>query len=184
MKLSFMGLLILIIVVGGAVGGAYGAGMAVGKGSVSLPPQAQAVLGAGDLASAAAARGGAAGAGASGGAAAFAAGGAVAYGAGGSAVMGTVEKLEGNTLTVSTQGGGTTQVGLADSTVVRKLADAPKDELKQGVRVVVTGQQGAGGAVTASSIQIIPADGASATPGQTPEKPGRTRQQGASQDTP
>lgn len=176
MRLSFMGLLIVIIVVGGAVGGAYGAGMAVGKGSVSLPPQAQAVLGAGDLASAAAARGGAAGAGASGGAA--------AYGAGGSAVMGTVEKLEGNTLTVSTQGGGTTQVGLAESTVVRKLADAPKDELKQGVRVVVTGQQGTGGAVIASSIQIIPADAASDTPGQTPEKPGRTRQQGAPQAAP
>lgn len=161
MRLNFLSFLILVIVVGASVGGAYGAGIAMGKGQAPAPTPAQSAPGAVDTSAAGSnSRGGFSGQG----------------------LTGTVEKVEGNILTISTQSGGSTQVTLADDTTIRKTADAGKEELKQGVRVVVVGQQGSGGSVTASSIQIVAADGA--TPGQQPVQQPRSKPQSAPTSAP
>lgn len=152
MRLNFLGLLILVIIVGGAVGGAYGAGIVVGKGGAPASATVQAPVATGDTSAQGANARGAIG------------GGAILGGTGGASLAGTVEKLEGSTLTISAQSGGSTQVTVNDNTTIRKTADSGREELKQGVRVVVVGQPGSGGNVVASSIQIVPAD--SATPAQ------------------
>lgn len=180
MRLSFLSLLILVVIVGAAVGGAYGAGIAMGKGSAPTSAQAQTPSSSGTAGTTGAA-------GASGAAGAFAAGTSGRAGAGGGATLGTVQSVTGNTLTISSQSGGTVQVTLSDTTSIRKTVDGTKDDLKQGEEVVVSGQQGTGGGLTASSIQIVPAGNASGqvrggsdqpaapSPSQTP----RARQQGA-----
>ncbi|MDP2728369.1 MAG: DUF5666 domain-containing protein [Dehalococcoidia bacterium] len=163
MKLNFLGILILVIVVGAGVGVAYGAGVVMGKGSAPAATQAQSTSEA---------------AGASGTPGAFMAGGNARGGAGGGGTFGTVQAVNGNTLTVSTQSGGAVQVTLTDSTSIRKTADGTKDDLKQGVEIMVTGQQGTGGNVTATSIQIVPAS--EAAPSQMP----RAKPQGTSASKP
>lgn len=148
MRLNFLSLVILVVVVGAAVGGAYGSGVVVGKATTPALTQA--------TATAVAASG-------------SGAGGAAAGGAGGRGVSGTVEKLEGNTLSVSSTTGGSVQVTLSQNTPIEKTTSASRDELLPGVRVVVVApsqQQGTGGSVVATSVQIV--SGEVAAPSQTP----------------
>lgn len=159
MKLNFLGLLALVIIVGAAVGGSYGAGFVAGKGSapaaVAAPAtaqtqsqaqaQSQAASGATDMTEAMRASGGT---------------------AAGRGVLGTVEKIEGNILTITAATGGSTQVTIGQDTPLQKTAAASRDELKPGVRVMVVGQPGTGGSLVASSIQVLPAD--AGTPGPQP----------------
>lgn len=165
MRLNFLGLLILVAIVGVAVGGAYGAGIVIGKGTAPAATQAQGASGA----AGAAGDTGAAGASKAGG---------NGFGSGGSGVSGTVQKIDGNTLTITTQSGGSTQVSLSDNTSIRKTTEASRTELTQGMSVVILGQQGSGGNLAASSIQIVPADGA------TPSQQQRSKPQGAPTSTP
>ncbi len=166
MRLNFLGLLILVAIVGVAVGGAYGAGIVMGKGTAPAATQAQGA--AGD-------------AGAAGAAGASRAGGN-SFGSGGSGISGTVQKIDGNTLTITTQSGGSTQVTLSDNTSIRKTTEASRNELAQDVAVVILGQQGSGGNLAASSIQIVAADGA--TPGQQPVQQPRSKPQSAPTSAP
>ena len=155
MKLNFLGLLALVIIVGAAVGGSYGAGFVAGKGSApaaaaapataQAPAQAQsqAASGATDMTEAMRASGGT---------------------AAGRGVLGTVEKIEGNILTITAATGGSTQVTIGQDTPLQKTAAASLDELKPGVRVMVVGQPGTGGSLVASSIQVLPADAGTPSP--------------------
>src|SRR3990172_8451743 len=152
MRLNFLSLLILVIVVGASVGGAYGAGVLAGKGTATTPAQAQNPAAAARTPDSASTSDPAAAA------AIGRAGAAATAGRGG---IGTVEKIEGNTLTIATATGGTTQVTLGEDTPIQKAAEASREELKPGVRVMVTGQQGSGGGMIASSIQIVTADAGS-----------------------
>lgn len=153
MRLNFLSLIILVVIVGGVVGGAYAAGVVAG-GVSSAPSGTQPP----SAASPAATPGALGEAGPMQGA-----GGMGSFGRG---LTGTVERVEGNTLSIAAAAGGSTQVTLSQDTSIQRTAAAGREDLRPGVRVLVMGQQGSGGSMVATSIQILPAEGAS--PGQTP----------------
>jgi hypothetical protein len=105
-------------------------------------------------------RGGGAGGGAGGGGA----------GGPGGGVQGTVKSINGNTLQISTAQNVTT-VTLSASTTIRKTLTGTTADLQPGVQVTIRGQADSSGAVTANSIQIVPAGsgpGQGSGPGATP----------------
>ena len=77
-------------------------------------------------------------------------------GAGGTTV-GTVSKVDGNVVTLTTAQGTTVNVQLSPDTTIEKTVTGSAADLKDGVSVTVSGQRGADGAVTASSITVLPA---------------------------
>jgi len=70
-------------------------------------------------------------------------------------VGGTIESVEGNTLTITTPRGQVT-VATDDETTVRKVVDGTKEDLKQGVQVRVTGSRDGEGTVKATAITLVP----------------------------
>lgn len=92
------------------------------------------------------------------------AGAASGQGQGGAGSFGTVSAKEGDTATVKTQQGDL-KVKLT-GVKVQKTVDGAADDLKPGTTVVVIGQPGSDGTVTANSIQILPADAVAQTGGQ------------------
>ena len=70
-------------------------------------------------------------------------------------LVGTVESLDGNTLTVNTSQG-PLQASLGEDTVIQMFAEGSLSDLKVGTRVTVTGQRGEDGSVQANSILLIP----------------------------
>lgn len=83
-------------------------------------------------------------------------------GFGGGGLVGTVEGLDGNTLTVNTPQG-PLLAALGDETVIQMFAQGSPSDLTVGARVTVTGQRGEDGTVEAVSILIIP-EGAQGIP--------------------
>lgn len=82
------------------------------------------------------------------------------FGAGGNGggntgrVSGQIKSIDGNTLQLSTPNSVVT-VTLSDTTSINKLAAGTRDDLKVGESITVRGQPGAGGAVTAATIQVL-----------------------------
>jgi hypothetical protein len=74
-------------------------------------------------------------------------------GAGQGPVAGTVDRVNGATLTLTTDAGNV-MVMLDERTQVRRLVAADPSDLKAGERVLVTGARAADGTVTAAAIQI------------------------------
>jgi hypothetical protein len=70
----------------------------------------------------------------------------------GAGTTGTVEKVEDGKLYVKTQDGATVTVTTTDGTTVQISKPGKVADLEPGTSVVVRGQQGADGAVTATSI--------------------------------
>ncbi|GAA1691207.1 hypothetical protein GCM10009733_104200 [Nonomuraea maheshkhaliensis] len=79
-------------------------------------------------------------------------GGRQRMGGGGGGTAGTVEKVEGGKVYVKTADGAIVAVNTTDQTTVRISKPAKVTDLKQGSTIVVRGQKGADGAVTADSI--------------------------------
>ncbi|PRX62202.1 hypothetical protein B0I32_113155 [Nonomuraea fuscirosea] len=79
-------------------------------------------------------------------------GGRQRMGGGGGGTAGTVEKVEGGNVYVRTTDGATVTVNTTDQTTVRISRPAKVADLRKGSTIVVRGQQGADGAVTADSI--------------------------------
>ncbi len=79
--------------------------------------------------------------------------------AGGAAMMvramtnGTVESVEGTTMTVKTQDG-SVKVKVADGTAIRKTVSVGVGDIKPGDNLVVTGERGSDGTITASNVQV------------------------------
>lgn len=88
-------------------------------------------------------------------------------------VFGSVTAVSGDTLSVKTQQGSTTEVNIAGVRIEKTVSGTAAD-LKAGETVVVLGQQGSDGVVSATSVQIRPAN--------TPT--GRTNQNSGSQSNP
>ena len=179
---GFISLLVGVLVIGVAVGGSFLGGLAIGKGQeveaassfapVPQPPSAapqvsgqtdgqtqgtlRRQLQAGDLSQEELAQlreqfgGQFGGGGTSGGASA---GGAGFGGRGG--LVGTIEEVEGNTVTVSTSQGSLLAT-IGDETTIQKTIEVSIGELVEGVRVTVTGARGKDGAVNATTIFVIP----------------------------
>lgn len=70
------------------------------------------------------------------------------------AVAGQVKSVDGKTIEVSTRDN-VTKVSVDDKTQVTKMCTGTLEEIKPGERIVVQGDGGASGAVTARSIQIV-----------------------------
>ncbi len=75
--------------------------------------------------------------------------------AGRGGLTGTVDKIEGNTVTITTAQG-PLQATLSGDTTVRKTTVGTVADLTPGLQVMVVGQRGADGTVTARSIVITP----------------------------
>ena len=73
----------------------------------------------------------------------------------GSVLAGTIESVEGNTVTVDTPQG-LLQAMVGADTTIQKTDQGTLDDLEVGVQVTVIGQRGEDGAVQAVSISILP----------------------------
>ncbi len=80
-------------------------------------------------------------------------------------ITGSVVSLQGDTLTVKSQQGDTTNVNITGARI-QKTVDATAADLKAGETVVVMGQQGTDGTVSATGIQIRPAGAPAGGPGR------------------
>lgn len=146
---NFVLLIVAIMLVGGAIGGAFIGGQAIGKNSAreeasqtlqnrldqfgvgnggrqgfqqGIPPQGSRLPGAaGDM---------------------FIGGGAI----------GTVEKIESNVLTLNTQNGTKVRVILSDNTTIEKMAPATIGDILVGSSVTIGGQRNADGSIQATTI--------------------------------
>ena len=167
---TFAALLVAVLVIGGAIGGAFFGGLAIGEGRAeeasTIGPAASAQQ-----------PGGAGGPdlsqirqqilegeaspeelgelrqqflGAFGGA-----GGGPGLGAGVGGLAGTIESIEGNTITVSTQRG-TLVAEVGDETIVQMTSLVSLDELAAGMNVAIAGNRGEDGAVLADSVFVVP----------------------------
>ncbi len=72
-------------------------------------------------------------------------------------LTGTIEKIEGNTLTINTAEGLPLQATIGANTTIQMSVQGTAKDLETGLRVTVVGQRGADGNVAATSIIITPA---------------------------
>ena len=82
-------------------------------------------------------------------------GGGRRFGGGGDGLFGTIETIEGDTLTIDTARG-PLQVAVGPETTIQVFADGTLAELEAGMRVTVTSQRGDDGSVVATSIVVRP----------------------------
>ena len=171
---AFIVLMMAILALGGSIGGAFAGGVAVGKGqneeapanSVPQSPSGQTqtpfdpsqlsqeqlqqireqFLGQGDT---------------GGGEGGFGDGGFRGRGGfgGGSGLIGTIETIEGSTVTIDTPQGPLEAI-IDAATVIQRFAEGTAQDLQAGIRVTVTGERAEDGTVQARSILITP-EGAS-----------------------
>lgn len=79
-----------------------------------------------------------------------------AQGAMGSALIGTIEAIDGSTITVKSQAGSSSKVATTSSTTVRKMADGTLSDIKEGLTATVVGERNGDGATVATSVQLVP----------------------------
>ena len=72
-------------------------------------------------------------------------------------LTGTIQGIAGDTLTIATPRG-ETQVAFAEETVIRQVAEAGREELAEGLTVLVGGPRQDDGSLSAQTIVIIPED--------------------------
>ncbi len=76
---------------------------------------------------------------------------------GGSNLIGSVEKIDGDSLTISTSDG-SVLARLGNEAIVQMFADVSAENLAIGTQVTVNGERGEDGLMVASSIVVIPED--------------------------
>ncbi|HET6319119.1 MAG TPA: hypothetical protein VFG86_21915 [Chloroflexota bacterium] len=149
----FRNLVIIVALFGLGWGASFGAGVAFGRRSTPAAAQAAPIAGAVQVQGAQGGQG-AQGAGQQGGQFTFGQGGQGGQGRG---ALGTVERLDGQTLTLSGgQGGQQTRVTLNPQTQILKQAPGTTADLTPGTAVTVQaqGQPAADGTITAGTIMI------------------------------
>ncbi len=136
----FRNLLIVVAIFGLGWGASFGAGVAFGRRQVPAAVQAASPIG--QLA----------------GGQFSGQGGQAGQQGGRNTAIGTVEKVDGKTLTLSEGNNRQVQVTLTDQTQITKQAPGTPADLTPGTRVVVvaSGQPAAGGAITAASVSVLP----------------------------
>ncbi len=72
----------------------------------------------------------------------------------GGGIMGTIEKIEGNTLVLTTEDG-TVRVQTNDTTLIEKFTSVGLDALKVGEQVMASGTKNEDGSYSARSIQSL-----------------------------
>jgi len=144
---NFLAILIGVVVVGLMVGAAFGAGVAYGRATApkATTASAPAIATIGSSAQPTPGAGGAFGArGQAGGAGVR------------PAATGTVESVEGTVVTIKTQEG-SVKVKVPETATIRKTISVGIADLKAGDNLTVMGQQESDGSITASALQLVPA---------------------------
>ena len=73
----------------------------------------------------------------------------------GEALIGTVEGVDGNTLTLTTPQG-PLKATIGEDTLIQMMAESALSDLTLGQNVTVTGERGEDGTVTATSVFVVP----------------------------
>jgi hypothetical protein len=139
---TFVILILLVVLVGGAIAGAFLGGQAVGKSQGNQAfqsrfeqfPRDQQRIYSDNLTSPDGMR--------------------VPFARGGT--FGTVEKVESNVLTVKAPDGSTIQVVISDQTTIQKMAQGNLSDITAGSSVSVTGDTRDDGSIAATTIFITP----------------------------
>ncbi len=196
---TFVGVLVAVLVVGAAIGGAFFTGLTVGKGQQTDTPVVTLTAPPGSQANPSASGAGAAavvlpsgqqvqgtvfesseirvegldgspeevaaqirqqlreqlGGGGGG-------GGLFGGGAGFGLQAGTIESVDGSTITLNTQQG-PLEVSVGDETNIQMTSEVPLSDLETGMTVTVTGQRGEDGNFTADNVVVVP-EGAEGLP--------------------
>lgn len=72
----------------------------------------------------------------------------------GGGVTGTIEKVEGDTIVLSTNDG-VVKVKVSDSTIIQKTVEVPVSDLEVGKQVIVAGSANEDGSINARSIRPV-----------------------------
>jgi len=138
---SFIALLVVAVILGSAIGGALAGGVAIGKsqgrteagqGLLSQLSQSSSTTGQENTQSQ---------------------GNYTGITSGFGATVGTVEKVEGNVITVKTSTG-TILVNIGNSTSIQKMAEGSLADISTGENIAVSGSKNAEGSIEARSITI------------------------------
>ena len=147
---SFIALLAVAVILGGAIGGALGGGIAIGKsqgrqearqelqsqigGYYSLPSgQGNVTTGQGNF---------------------QLPGNNTGIPSGIGATVGTVEKVEGNVVTLNTREGTTVLVNVGSGTSIQKTVEGSLEDISLGENIAVSGDKNEDGSIDAKSITI------------------------------
>ncbi len=137
---SFVALLAVVVILGGAIGGALAGGIAIGKSQGSQTSQYSSTTGLG---------------GATMGQGNFQLpGNNTGISSGSGATMGTVEKVEGNIVTLNTREGTTALVNIGTSISIQKTVEGSLEDISPGQNIAVSGDKNADGSIDARSITI------------------------------
>ena len=78
----------------------------------------------------------------------------------GNALAGTIGKVDGNVITINTAQG-PLRATIAEGTTVQTTTEVPLADLLEGMRITVSGEPGDGGTIQATSIFVLPEDAGS-----------------------
>ena len=73
-------------------------------------------------------------------------------------MTGTIERIEGNFVTLNTPQG-PLEVTIGEDTAIQMFAEGTLSDLLTGARITVTGERGEDGTVVATSILLVPEGG-------------------------
>ena len=82
-------------------------------------------------------------------------GGGLGGGAGFGLQAGTIESVDGNTITLNTQQG-PLEISVGDETSIQMTSEIPLSDLETGMTVTVTGQRDEDGTFTAGNVVVVP----------------------------
>jgi len=146
---SFVALLVVAVILGSAIGGALAGGVAIGKSQgksearqtlVSQIGQSSSTTGRGNVTT---------------GQGNFQLpGNFTGIPSGNGTTMGTVEKVEGNIVTLNTRQGTTVLVDIGNSTSIQKTAAGSLGDISLGANITVSGNKNADGSIQARNITI------------------------------
>ena len=130
---SFVTLLAVAVILGSIIGGALSGGIAIGKSQGSQTVQDSSTTGQGNV---------------------QLPGNYTGIPSGIGATVGTVEKVEGNVVTLSTREGTTVLVNIGSSTSIQKTVEGSLEDISLGDNIAVSGDKNEDGSIEARNITI------------------------------
>ncbi|GEM_PF-6291871 len=77
--------------------------------------------------------------------------------AAGGGTLGTVQKVEGNTITLAGRDGATTAVKVSDKTTIQKTVQGSLSDVVAGISITVLGSQQSDGSISAATVSLVAA---------------------------